>query len=150
MRRISALTAALAGKAARQGVLSFFEMIPPPTQPMSFGALLRHLRVQRGWTQAYVAERAGITLNAVSNLEREVAQLPNADTVERLAAVFDMAPEELDSRWLGDRVVAEARSLAQRQAIQHVLTLDETGMKWMLDRLAEMPKKTRRKPRRRR
>src|ERR1051326_976747 len=102
-------------------------MIPTPTQPMSFGALLRHLRVQRGWTQAYVAERAGITLNAVSNLEREVAQLPNADTVERLAAVFDMAPEELDSRWLGDRVVAEARSLAQRQSIQHVLTLDETG-----------------------
>jgi transcriptional regulator with XRE-family HTH domain len=116
---------------------------------MSFGALLRHLRVQRGWTQLYVAQKAGITVNAVSNLEREVAQLPNADTVERLAKVFDMAPEELDSRWLGERVVAEARSLAQRQAINQLLALDETGMKWMLDQLAKAPKPAR-KPRRRR
>jgi transcriptional regulator with XRE-family HTH domain len=126
----------------------FFEMMPP-TQPLSFGALLRHLRVQRGWTQGYVAQRAGITVNAVSNLERDVAKLPNAETVERLAAVFDMTPEELDSRWLGDRVVAEARSLAQRQAISQVLILDEAGMKWMLDRLAEAPKPKQKQRRRR-
>jgi transcriptional regulator with XRE-family HTH domain len=116
---------------------------------MSFGALLRHLRVQRGWTQRYVAQKAGITVNAVSNLEREVAQLPNADTVERLAKVFDMTPEELDPRWLCERVAAEARSLAQRQAINQLLALDEAGMKWMLDHLAKAPKPMR-KPRRRR
>jgi transcriptional regulator with XRE-family HTH domain len=120
----------------------------PPAQPMSFGALLRHLRIQRGWTQEYVAEKAGITVNAVSKLEREVTQLPNAATVKRLAAVFGMPPEELDSRWLGDRVVAEAQSLAHRQAISGVLELGDAEVTWVLEQLAEIRKK--RKTRRRR
>ena len=120
-----------------------------PTQPMSFGALLRHLRVQRGWTQEYVANKAGITVNAVSKLEREITQLPNADTVERLAQVFGMPPEELDPRWLGDRVVVEAQSLAQRQAISLVLGADADDMQKILDRLTELApakRKRRRRP----
>jgi len=116
---------------------------------MSFGALLRLLRVQRGWTQEYVAERAGITVGSVSNLEREITQLPNTETVERLAEVFGMAPEELDPRWLAERVVAEARSLAQRQLIGRVLELGESGVAEILDRVAELAK-PKPKPRRRR
>jgi len=116
---------------------------------MSFGALLRRLRMQRGWTQEYVAEKAGITVWSVSNLEREVTQQPNADTVERLAEVFGMAPEELDPRWLADRVVTEARSLAQRQVIGRVLELSESGVAEIFERLSELAK-AQRKPRRRR
>jgi len=123
----------------------------PPTQPISFGALLRLLRVQRGWTQEYVAEKAGITVGSVSNLEREITQLPNAETVERLAEVFGMAPEELDPRWLAERVVAEARSLAQRQLIGCVLELGENDVAEILDWMAEHAKAKRKpKPWRRR
>ena len=57
-------------------------------------------------------------------------------------------PEELDSRWLGDRVVAEAQSLAHRRAIGGVLELGEAEVTWVLEQLSELRKK--RKTRRRR
>ena len=97
----------------------------PFAQPMTFGALVLNLRVQRGWTQEQLARLSGITVGSVSNLERERTTLPNADTVERLAAAFGLEPEELDPRWLAERVIAQASSLARRQAIKVVLELSE-------------------------
>jgi transcriptional regulator with XRE-family HTH domain len=123
----------------------------PFAQPMTFGALILHLRAQRGWTQEQLARLSGITVGSVSNLERERTLLPNADTVERLAAAFGLEPEELDPRWLAERVIAQASSLARRQAIKAVLELSERQVHLALAQLAVVakPAKPERKRRRR-
>jgi transcriptional regulator with XRE-family HTH domain len=123
----------------------------PFAQPMTFGALVLNLRVQRGWTQEQLARLSGITVGSVSNLERERTTLPNADTVERLAAAFGLEPEELDPRWLAERVIAQASSLARRQAIKVVLELSERQVQMALAQLTVVakPAKPERKRRRR-
>src|SRR6266540_217005 len=125
-------------------------MTPPFAQPMTFGALVHHLRVQRGWTQEQLARLSGITVGSVSNLERERTLLPNAETVEKLSAAFGLDPEELDPRWLAERVIAQARSLARRQAIKVVLELSDRQVQTALAQLAVMakPAKPQRKRRR--
>jgi len=123
-------------------------MTPPFAQPMTFGALVFHLRVQRGWTQEQLARLAGITVGSVSNLERERTLLPNGETVEKLAAAFGLEPEELDPRWLAERVIAQARSLARRQAIKVVLELSDRQVQMALTQLAVMAKPERKRRRR--
>lgn len=123
-------------------------MTPPFAQPMTFGALVHHLRVQRGWTQEQLARLSGITVGSVSNLERERTVLPNAETVERLAAAFGLGPEELDPRRLGEQVTEQARSLARRQAIKLLLELSDRQVQAALPQLAAIARPPR-KPRRR-
>ncbi len=118
-------------------------------QPMTFGALLRELRLQRGWTQEQVARFSGITANQVSNLEREVTVLPNVETVERLARAFEVDPEELDVRLLADRVEQEARSLVRRKLIKWALNVSERDVAAAVARAEERPRPKRRKRRRR-
>jgi predicted ATPase/transcriptional regulator with XRE-family HTH domain/Tfp pilus assembly protein PilF len=60
----------------------------------SFGALLRHYRGERGLSQEEVAERAGLSAQAISALERGVTQWPYRDTVDRLARALGLAPAE--------------------------------------------------------
>ena len=113
------------------------------TQPMSFGALLRELRLQHGWTQEQVGRFAGITTNQVSNLEREVCVLPNVDTVARLAKAFGVDPEELDPRILAERVEQEALTFVRRQAIKTILNLSDRDVAAGMARMdaAKRPKR---------
>src|SRR5690242_17053951 len=60
----------------------------------SFGVLLRSFRRDRGWTQEELAERAGVSQDAVSTLERGTRRTPWPDTVTRLAAALDLTEEE--------------------------------------------------------
>jgi transcriptional regulator with XRE-family HTH domain len=117
-------------------------------QPMTFGALVRELRLQRGWTQEQVARFSGITVNQVSNLEREVTALPNVETVARLARAFGVAPEALDPRILAGRVEQEALSLVRRQAILWVLDQSERDVAAALERFKEQKPVRRRRSRR--
>jgi transcriptional regulator with XRE-family HTH domain len=120
----------------------------PFAQPMTFGALIYELRVQRGWTQTQLARLAGITGNQVSNIEREVTLLPNVETVERLARAFGVRPEELDARLLADRVEQEAVSLVRRQAIVKMLNMSDRDVAAAFARLEEPPRAKRRRRRR--
>ena len=54
-------------------------------EAMSFGALLRRLRLAAGLTQEGLAERAGVSAGAVSDLERNPTRLPRLDSVALLA-----------------------------------------------------------------
>ena len=45
--------------------------------PRSFGALLKRNRLAAGLTQEALAERAGLSPKAVSDLERDPARSPN-------------------------------------------------------------------------
>lgn len=118
-------------------------------QGMTFGALVRELRLQRGWTQEQVARLSGITSNQVSNLEREVCVLPGVETVARLARAFGVEPGTLDPRILADRVEQEADTVTRREAIQWILDQSDRDVAAALERFKESTKRVPRRRRRR-
>jgi transcriptional regulator with XRE-family HTH domain len=105
-------------------------------QPRDFGALVRQLRDARGWTQEKLAREADLTVTSVSNVERGATK-PNAETVEKLAAAFDLEPGDLDPRRLAESVAASARTLAQRQAIRRLLALPDADIEAIVQLIDE-------------
>ncbi|MBM7786880.1 ATP-binding protein [Tenggerimyces flavus] len=59
-----------------------------------FGALLRELRVAAGLTQEGLAERAGVSAKAISDLERDPSRTPRLDTVNLLATALELDDEQ--------------------------------------------------------
>src|SRR5688572_23199730 len=88
-------------------------------EPVSFGALVRQYRLAAGLTQAALAERAGISLRAVQDLERSVGQ-PQRETARRLAEALEITGErrvELDRAAApAPRAHTTPRPLSQRAA----------------------------------
>lgn len=69
-------------------------MTPAATiQPLDFGTLLRRYRRAIGLTQEELAERAALSLRAVSDLERGARRAPRRDTVALLASALGLAAE---------------------------------------------------------
>jgi predicted ATPase/DNA-binding XRE family transcriptional regulator len=65
-----------------------------------FGKVLKRLRLEAGLSQESLAERARISAQAVSALERGARRAPYRDTLDLLAAALDLTPEaraELES-----------------------------------------------------
>jgi transcriptional regulator with XRE-family HTH domain/tetratricopeptide (TPR) repeat protein len=60
----------------------------------SFGTILRQYRLTAGLTQAALAERAGISERAVSDLERDPRRRPQLDTATQLAEALALLPAE--------------------------------------------------------
>ena len=61
--------------------------------PQTFGALLRRHRLAAGLSQAALAERAGLSLRGVSDLERGARRTPQQATVRLLAGALGLRPE---------------------------------------------------------
>jgi tetratricopeptide (TPR) repeat protein/transcriptional regulator with XRE-family HTH domain len=57
---------------------------------VSFGKLLRRLRLDAGLTQEELAQVAGLSARAVSDLEREVSQTARRDTAQQLADALNL------------------------------------------------------------
>ena len=72
------------------------------TAPATFAKLLRRYRQEGGLTQEALAERARLSREAVSALERGERQYPRPDTVDLLAALQR-----------ADRLAAQASALGQ-------------------------------------
>lgn len=64
-----------------------------PAAQEAFGALLRQYREMAGLQQERLAERAGLSAAAISNLERGVNQ-PRLETVTLLADALELHPDE--------------------------------------------------------
>jgi len=64
---------------------------------LDFGALLRRRRVAAGLTQDALAERSGISAQAISALERGWRRRPHHDTVAMLADGLGLGPSERES-----------------------------------------------------
>jgi predicted ATPase/DNA-binding XRE family transcriptional regulator len=60
----------------------------------AFATMLRRQRVAAGLSQAMLAERAGLSVRGISDLERGVRQIPHPATVARLAEALGMKPAE--------------------------------------------------------
>jgi transcriptional regulator with XRE-family HTH domain len=82
-------------------------MALPSTRAL--GALLRDHRKALGWTQAELAERAGISERSVSDLERGLSRRPHPDTLQRLAEALALTPDQAEAlvsaarRWPSER-----------------------------------------------
>jgi transcriptional regulator with XRE-family HTH domain len=59
------------------------------------GARVFELREQRGWSQAKLAEEAGVSQTTVVHLETEQIAKPRMATLRRIARGFGMSVEEL-------------------------------------------------------
>ncbi len=66
------------------------------------GSWLKAERERRGWSQAELARRAGLSRQAVGQLERNTQRQPYPDTVEALAHALDMSQEALYRAVYGD------------------------------------------------
>src|SRR5947209_2243150 len=64
------------------------------TQGMAFGALLKRLRLEAGLTQEGLAERAGLSAKAISDLERRPDRVPRLESVALLADALGLEREE--------------------------------------------------------
>jgi predicted ATPase/DNA-binding XRE family transcriptional regulator len=65
--------------------------------PESFGAHLRRLRQDAGFTQEELAAIAGLSVHAISALERGERQRPRVETVRALSAALDLVAEARDT-----------------------------------------------------
>lgn len=66
-----------------------------PSMP-TLSELLRTFRTRAGLTQAALAERAGLSEQAISVLERGTRSRPRMDTVRGLSKALDLTPAEAD------------------------------------------------------
>ena len=62
----------------------------------SFGAHLKSLREAAGFTQEELATIAGLSVHAISALERGQRRRPHAETVRALATALDLSPDGRD------------------------------------------------------
>jgi predicted ATPase/DNA-binding XRE family transcriptional regulator len=63
-------------------------------EPAAFGTVLRQLRTAAALSQAALAERAGLSLRGVSDLERGVRRAPYLHTVRALADALELCPAD--------------------------------------------------------
>jgi predicted ATPase/DNA-binding XRE family transcriptional regulator len=63
-------------------------------RPGEFGGLLRRLRIAAGYSQEALAERAGLSVDAIAALERGRRSRPRAFTLGVLAGALDLGPED--------------------------------------------------------
>ncbi|HEY1387645.1 MAG TPA: helix-turn-helix transcriptional regulator, partial [Ktedonobacterales bacterium] len=63
-------------------------------QPQTFAALLRRFRRAAGFTQAELAEHAGLSPEAISALERGVNRTPRRETVDLLAEALSLDEQD--------------------------------------------------------
>jgi transcriptional regulator with XRE-family HTH domain len=61
---------------------------------ITFGSLLREKRIAKGWSQYFLASRAGCTNSNISYLESHQNQRPKIETVEALAGALDWPVNE--------------------------------------------------------
>ena len=66
----------------------------PHPLPLPFGTLLRQHRILAGLSQEALAERAGLSRRAISDLERGVNQTPQPATLDLLVRALQLSPAE--------------------------------------------------------
>src|SRR5919197_3069191 len=59
-----------------------------------FGGRLRRYRITAGLTQEALAERAGLSVRGIADLERGARRFPHVDTIRRLADALELAPAD--------------------------------------------------------
>lgn len=104
---------------------------------------LRRFRDMLGWTQEHLAEAAGLSGRTVQRAERD--GVLSADSMQALAAVFDMSVEDLRRAWPKEsevqtvlKEVARKYKVIQLQQLQRASDLQAVmgADAWQVDRVA--------------
>ncbi|HTI41202.1 MAG TPA: helix-turn-helix domain-containing protein [Vicinamibacterales bacterium] len=115
--------------------------------PGSFGAQLKALREAAGFTQEELATVAGLSVHAVSALERGERRRPHGDTVRALSAALDLTEASRDALLASGRaaphtaVVDELSDGSLPLALTALLGRDEdlkTLRAWLADRAVRL------------
>ncbi len=70
-------------------------MLPTPhAQPPEFHSLLKHYRLDAGLSQETLAGESGLSVDAVSMLERGVRRMPHKTTIDLLATALQLSTQE--------------------------------------------------------
>jgi predicted ATPase len=88
-------------------------------EQQTFGALVRRYRLRAGLTQEGLAERAGLSLRGVSDLERGLRRAPYPDTVERLVSALELDLAEREALHAA-RHATHAASVEKAEALMPV------------------------------
>jgi len=101
-----------------------------PEQESSFGTLLRRLREAAGMTQEELAFRAGLTPNAVGDLERGKTRRPYPHTVRSLADALGLSEDERASLLVAvpGRVAKSAKADAPASVLEATLPSPPTPL----------------------
>ena len=59
---------------------------------------LKELRKERNWTQQKLAEKAGLSFNAITKIEQGAAKHPTLKTLLKLADTFEISLDALIGR----------------------------------------------------
>lgn len=59
---------------------------------------LKELRKEKGWSQQKLAEKTGLSFNAITKIEQGLAKSPTLKTLLKLADVFEIGLDELVGR----------------------------------------------------
>ncbi len=74
----------------------------------AFGSRFKDARRNVGMTQDELAERAGVSVDTISNIERGVAHLPHQKTLHLLAKALCLTPQEQDAFFAAARAMPRA------------------------------------------
>ena len=77
-------------------------------QGLDFGTLLRRWRKAAGHTQEELAERAGLSVRGISDLERGLKHRPHRDTVQLLADALQLTGQDRSTFEAAGRVLGSA------------------------------------------
>jgi DNA-binding XRE family transcriptional regulator len=91
---LDALQAACGGNKGCSSPASFVPPTPKPASCPGFGALLRRHRRAAGLSQEALAERARISLHAISALERGYRRRPQRQTLALLSGALGLDGDE--------------------------------------------------------
>jgi predicted ATPase/DNA-binding XRE family transcriptional regulator len=94
-----------------------------PGAPGTFGAQLKALRDAAGFTQEELATIAGLSVHAVSALERGERRRPHVETVRALSAALDLTGPTRDALLASTRAAAPKMGLGQRRDLSLPLPL---------------------------
>jgi transcriptional regulator with XRE-family HTH domain len=115
--------------------------------PGSFGAQLKALRETAGFTQEELATIAGLSVHAVSALERGQRRRPHVETVRALSAALDLTGPTRDALLASARAAAPKAAAGQRRDVSLPLALTallgreadvETLRHWLADPAARL------------
>lgn len=59
---------------------------------------LKKLRKEKGWSQQKLAEKTGLSFNAITKIEQGLAKHPTLKTLLKLADAFEVSLDELVGR----------------------------------------------------
>ncbi len=82
-----------------------------------FGAVLRQMRIAAAHSQEALAERAGLSVRGISDLERGVRRAPHLTTVGLLADALDLGPDDRTRSWPRPAQMATRRGTSGRSRV---------------------------------